>query len=111
MNQAELVDQWVDLDQQIKALTRQQKAIEECLGAQQAGTTLVGVNKRVLVRDRAVLKPDQLEDKVSPAVWRRITKRVPVAGLLKAEVLRGKIDQDTVDACSGRSKVWFEATM
>lgn len=108
MDAQELVDQWATLDKQIKELIRQKEAVERQLGTQTPGSELQGITKRIRVRDRAVLKPDQLEQRLTPHMWRKVTKRVPVADLLKAEVIRGNIDQDTVNECSGRSKYWFE---
>lgn len=108
MDERQLVDLWSDLDKQIKELVRQKEAVEKALGPQKAGTELQGHTKRIRVRDRAVLKPEELEQRVTPHLWRRITKRIPVADLLKAEIRRGKIDQQTVNECSGRSKIWFE---
>lgn len=107
----QLVDQWVELDKQIKDLTRQQQAVEAALGGHPVGTELQGHNSRVLVCDRSVLDPTALEKVLKPAIWRRITKRVPVAVLLKAEVKRGNIEQSVVDKCTGRSKTWFKAIM
>jgi hypothetical protein len=108
MDQQELVDQWVALDEQIKALTRTKEALEKALGDHKPGTELEGHTKRVRVQARSVLKPDQLEQRLAPGLWRRITKRVPVADLLKAEIKRGKISQDIVDECSVNSKTWFK---
>jgi hypothetical protein len=111
MDELDLVDRWVELDQQIKKLVREQEAVAKALGSQTPGTELEGRSKRLRVKDRAVLKPELLEQRLTPSLWRKITKRVPVADLLKAEIRRGKIDQDTVNECSTRSKVWFEAIM
>lgn len=111
MELPDLVDRWVDLDKQIKDLIKQKEAIMKAIGPQAPGTELQGRTRKIRVRDRAVLKGDRLELRVTPAMWRRITKRVPVADLLKAEVKRGKIDPDTVTECQDRSEAWFETIM
>jgi hypothetical protein len=111
MDQKDLVDHWIHLDKQIKELTRQQAAVEEALGKHPSGTELSGHAGKIRVQDRAVLKDDMLKAKISDHLWRRITKRVVVADLLKTEVKRGKIDQNLINASTVRSKSWFKTIM
>lgn len=108
MDQKTLVDQWVELETQISQLKRLQDAIVSALPKSPSGTELEGHTARVRVRDRAVLRPELLEAKLSATLWRRITKRVPVADLYRAEVKRGKLTQELLDQCSIRSKSWLE---
>ncbi len=110
MDRKAMVDQWRELDRQMSELARQKDALTaELVKDNPAGTELQGNTGRVRVRDRAVLVPAKLEAKLSPALWRRITRRVPVAALYKAELERGKLSQDVMDAASTRSKAWLES--
>lgn len=109
MDQQNLVDLWIDLDEQMTKLKREIDRVEAELGQPPAGTEIKGSVKSIRVQDRAVLKPDKLEQRLTPALWRSVTKRVPVADLLKAAIKRGKIDQQTVNDCSDRSNTWFKA--
>lgn len=110
MDNRAMVDRWRELDQQMAALKREQDALVALLvKGKPSGTELEGHTGRVRIRDRAVLQPTELESRLSPALWRRITKRVPVADLYRAEIRRGKLPQDIIDASSTRSKAWLEA--
>lgn len=108
MDRRKVVDQWAELDTEIKKLSRQRDALAKQLTGYPSGTELDGYEHRVRVRDRAVLQAEKLRERLSVAMWTRITKRVPVADLYKAEVRRGKLSQDLFKECSTRSEQWLE---
>jgi hypothetical protein len=103
------VDEWVAAYRAFERAKDKLTAIEaELLPTMAVGQVLEGSKGKVRKRDRGVLKPDRLRDKISSSLWTSITERKPVAALYKAAIQRGKLTQDEIDQCSDRSKPWLE---
>jgi|ERR1044072_3374797 hypothetical protein len=109
MDTKQAVDDYAVKSQQLAELKREVDALDARLNAvSKVGDELQGHKYRIRRVDRAVLDPTLLEQAIPATLWRRITKRVPVADLYKAEIVRGKLTNDTMQACQGRSKSWFK---
>lgn len=104
------IDRWHELQDEIKRLQAEQAAIaDKLMENMSVGEVQVSVSgKKVRKCDRGVLDADMLKENITPALWTRITKRVPVAALYKAEIERGKLSKATMDNCTNRSTSWIE---
>lgn len=109
MDRDKAIAEWVRLKRERDAIEERMEELEAVLIPLVAvGDTLTAETGEVIVkRDRGVLDPAKLETKVTVGIWRSITKRTPVAALIKAQVVRGKLAQNLVDGCYNRSKPWF----
>lgn len=105
-----------DMIERTAELLRLRKAIEKELegytlvltAGKQRGDTLETENVKLRVCSRSELIPAELEKHVSTSMWTNITKRVPVAALVKAAVERGKLQQEIIDASSKETRRWLE---
>jgi hypothetical protein len=104
-----LIDAWNDLQTQIDVLTAERDSIaEKILPNMQVGDTIASAKgNKIRKCDRGQVVPDLLKAKVSPAMWRKITQAVPVAALYKAELKRGTLAEEVMDACTKRTKPWL----
>jgi len=109
MDRDKAIAEWVRLKRERDAIEERMKELEDQLMPMvDVGETLTAKTGEVIVkRDRGVLDPARLEASVSVGIWRSITRRTPVAALIKAQVIKGKLSQNLVDACYNRSKPWF----
>jgi hypothetical protein len=109
MNRQDLVDQVAEAQKAVKAAEDYRDALVSQLGPNiKPGDVLEGKTHRIRVRDRAVLVAERLQERVSKALWLRITVRKPVADLYRAEIKRGRLSQEDIDASSKRSRMWVE---
>ncbi len=93
------VDQYLALDKQIAELEKQKKEIaKNLLSVSQIGDVLEGSSGKVRVQQQNILDDSVLREKISASMWTRISVRKSVAALLSAEVKRGKISEDIVNA-------------
>ncbi len=109
----ELITQWIKLTAQIDRLKAKLKPIEEELMAELEMGIPVQIPKkseRIVKRDRSQLNAEKLCDAVSAEVWDLITEPKPVADRIKVAIRDKKLSEETVEACSGRSKPWLAIT-
>ena len=66
--------------------------------------------EKIVKRDRRQLNAEQLCEAVSEEVWDLITEPKPVADRIKVAIRDRKLTEDTVEACSERSKPWLAIT-
>lgn len=107
----ELIDEFAELAPFVKDLNERLELVKEELRKyfKEHGEVHVSESGTKLRMDlRLVVDDQKLEQQVTPAIWRSITKRVSVATLIKAAVLRGKIKQDVVDSCKHPNKGSFK---
>lgn len=57
---------------------------------------------------RCQMNDAKLLERIGSRVFREISKRVSVAALVKAAVLKGKIKQEDVDASMDQTENWFK---
>jgi hypothetical protein len=109
MNRDDAIREWYKLKQELDATQeRMEELAAFLLPLVEVGGVLQARTGETLVkRDRALLDPDKLEAAVPVAMWRQITKRVPVAAHIKSMIKRGKLDSKLVDSCHGRTKPWL----
>jgi len=109
----ELITQWIKLTAQIDRLKAKLKPIEEELMAELEMGIPVQIPKKpekIVKRDRKQLNAEKLVEEVSHEVWALITEPKPVADRIKVAIRDKKLTQETVDACSDRSKPWLAIT-
>lgn len=105
----EIAAEFIRLDARLRRLQAQRDEGEaKLLERIKPGDELVIGNKTIKVRDRSVLIPDLLEERVSPETWEAITVRKPDSLLMKLAKRMGRISDADVAACSKRSKAWLE---
>lgn len=109
MNRQAAIQEWIAIKRELTVLEDRKEQLEAFLLPLCAvGQTLAADAMHVIEkRDRAVPDPKLLEQCLTPSMWRAVTKRVPVAALIKAQIVRGKLDKDLVESCNGRSRPWF----
>lgn len=103
-----VVDEWLKAKHELSAVEAKLKAIEAQLPVMSVGDVLEGETGKIRLKDRAQLNADRLYESISLQMWTRVTKRVPVSALIKAEIIRGKIDEKAVSKCYDRTKPWIE---
>jgi hypothetical protein len=109
MNRDDAIREWHKLKQELEATQERMQELEAyLLPLVSVGDTLKARTGETLVkRDRALLNPDKLEAAIPVAMWRRVTKRVPVAAHIESMIKLGKLDRKLVDSCKGRTKPWL----
>lgn len=104
-----LVDQFAEASRIADDAKRRVERLQVELDSHiKVGAELEGHKYRIRKRDRRVLRPERLQQAIPVSMWRRITKRVPVAALYKAEIERGRLTEQQLDDCSDRSRTWLE---
>ena len=66
--------------------------------------------EKIVKRDRAQLDPEKLHESVPEDVWQLITEPKPVADRIKVAIRDKLLSQETVTACSTRTKPWLAIT-
>lgn len=96
------VAQFCEIDRQIKDLEAKKKALAAEILAN--GIT----DSRIRVKSRKMLNADRLKATISTSLWTAVTKRVPVATLVKAAVIKDQMDQNVLNTCYDTSAEWIE---
>jgi len=105
------INEFCCIDDLIKELTRQKAELAaEILPFVQENTSttdryLYGTNgNKVRLFVKNDLKGELLQPLVTPRMWAKITKRVPVSALVKAEIVKGNLDEAVVNSARVESK-------
>lgn len=109
----ELITQWIKLTAQIDRLKAKLDPVEkELMAALEMGipVQIPKKSEKIVKRDRRQLNAEKLCDAVSADVWDLITEPKPVADRIKVAIRDKKLTEDTVEACSDRSKPWLAIT-
>lgn len=100
MNVDELVDQFCEVDNQIKALEVRKAKLKEALipiaEASKTSRLQSSTGNKVRMQVNHYINADRLKQAISVAMWNRITKRTTVKALIDAEIARGKLSEDVV---------------
>lgn len=108
-----LIIEWLKITTQIDKLKAKLVPVEqELLGRLKVGDPVSIPRKaeKIVKRDRAQLDPEKLHESVPDDVWEVITELKPVADRIKVAIRDGLLTQDTVTACSTRTKPWLAIT-
>lgn len=109
MRQTDMIDRAAQLLKLRKEVEAELEGLTASLTVgRKRGDMLQTSNNKLRVCSRDQLIPSLLEEAVSPAMWRRITERKPVAALYKAEQQRGKLDPAIIVASSEEVRKWLE---
>lgn len=111
MDMDALINEFCSVDDQIKALEKRKDQLKaELVPVLQQASSVNNVKltsslgKSVRLWIKRDVQADLLQPLISKAMWLRITKRVPVADFIKAEVARGRLDVSIVDASRKESR-------
>lgn len=105
MEDIEMARQYVDLDRYIKELTRQRDELGVEILKNHSEENICGILRREVKR---TVVPEKLQAIVSPSLWTNITKRTPVAALVKAAVVKGQISESDLDSCKKDGKPYLK---
>jgi len=109
MDRQEMIERTAELFRLRKEIEKELEGYVLVLTAgKTSGTMLETDNVKLRVCSRNDLIPTELEKRVSISMWTSITKRIPVAALVKAAIERGKLSQDIIDASSKETRRWLE---
>jgi hypothetical protein len=107
----ELFDEYAVLYPEFKRLEKRMKEIKNELKPYfnvrgEILTSKSGVQIRM--DGRCQMNDEKLLERIGARVFREISKRVSVAALVKAAVLKGKLKQEDVDASMEPTENWFK---
>lgn len=107
----DLFDEYAVLYPEFKRLEKQMKEMKARLKPyfNERGEVLTSKSGvQIRMDGRCQLNDAKLLERVGIRVFREISKRVSVAALIKAAVLKGKIKQEDVDASMEPTENWFK---
>lgn len=107
----ELFDEYAVLYPEFKRLEKRMKEIKAELKPyfNERGEVLTSKSGvQIRMDGRCQLNDDKLLKRIGERKFRDISKRVSVAALIKAAVLKGKIKQEDVDASMEPTENWFK---
>lgn len=107
-----MIDRFAQVKPALDQLKREYEDLKEDLtpyfemGVGQEITSSSGVTLRMACRD--MLNQEKFLARVGVKLFNSMSKRVAVAALYKAAVIKGKIRQSDVDACMEPTEPWFK---
>jgi hypothetical protein len=107
----ELFDEYAVLYPEFKRLEKRMREMKAELKPffNERGEVLVSKSGVQLRMDgRCQMNDAKLLERIGARVFREISKRVSVAALVKAAVIKGKIKQEDVDASMEPTENWFK---
>lgn len=95
----DLVFDYLDICDTIAELEARKKKLGENILAMTDSDGIIVEGMNLRRETRRTLVAEKLQKIVSSSLWTNITKRTPVAALVKAAVTKGQISQSDLDNC------------
>lgn len=107
----ELFDEYAILYPEFKRLEKQMKEMKAKLKPffNERGEVLTSKSGvQIRMEGRCQMNDEKLRERIGSPMFRVVSKRVSVAALIKAAVLRGSIKQEDIDASMEPTENWFK---